>query len=423
MNTDHMKSMPYSEDAEMAVVGAMMFDSRSAIPFAIEQLNREMFYHPATGTLFEALMHLHEQGKSVEYPAVVAYLTDVGLISQAGGPAYISACATTFISTASLGQYAAILKDRHQRREAIKMCQGQLEGALNLEEGEMPQWAAEMVEKSMRLHEASICDGCSKGRNFRDVLYSVIDESEAQKGRGLPTGFSLLDQKIGGAREGKLVVIAGGTSDGKTALALQIATHFANEGHPGSVFSLEMPGEELVQRMACNDQLIESSLWLGRGMTRDESRRFADFCRERKPIKIYDEIERIDEICAAIRLDKGRIGLRWAIIDYIQLCEATRGKTDNREREVAMISKALKRLAVNLNITVIALSQLNDDGKLRESRAIGQDADCVLVISTTKKEGERVVRLAKNRGGQRNCKILMDFEGKYFRFTEKQEVP
>ncbi len=138
------------------------------------------------------------------------------------------------------------------------------------------------------------------------------------------------------------------------------------------------------------------------------------------PIRVFDDLFEIDQICASLRLEKARRGIKWAIIDYLQLCDGD--SKDGREREVSTIAKKLKQVAQSLEICIITLSQLNDDGRLRESRAIGQHADHVCRIAVDEKsDTTRTLFIDKNRGGPRRLKCLYSFVGEHFQFIEREE--
>ncbi len=410
--------MPWSEEAEKAVLSIMTQDGRY-VPEAVQLLRQEQFHHFAHKAIFATLATLSENRSPVGLESLTAELRNSGQLENIGGVAYLSDL-YLYTLPSQLTYWADIVREMAQRRDGITFCQKAIAEAASLQQGETAEWSARLVDQSLKLHEQSITTK-SAGRDFKEIVLSIVDAESAPAQSGIPLGFPWLDEKTGGAQPGRLIVVAGGTSDGKTALALQMAANLAEAGHPGSIFSLEMPGEEVVQRMISQGARIRSTVWMHRKFEQGELMKFTSYTEQVIPVRIYDELDAIEEIAATIRIDKGRRGIKWAVVDYAQLCSAKREKGDSREREVATISRTMKIVAKNLGITVILLSQLNDEGLLRESRAIGQDADKLLQISTTKNEGERVVKIAKNRGGQRNVKILMEFEGQFFKFREKEE--
>ena len=237
-------------------------------------------------------------------------------------------------------------------------------------------------------------------------------------------GIDKLDRALLPIEPGSQIIIGGATSSGKTALALQAVLHSTDRAF--GIFSLEMPCRQLMARMfASQGQIDLANLRQGR-MTNPEGARLPRVCeqlRERKE-QIYIEDRPLDvrSIGAKSRLWKQNNKLDAIIVDYLQLITPAAHKRDNsREREVAEISRSLKILARELGVAVIALSQLNEQGQLRESRAIGQDGDVVVQIEEDD-DGESVIRVKKNRNG--SCTIVpVTFNGKFQRFTEARSDP
>ncbi len=418
--SDLMRSMPYSDDAEKGVLSCFLQNPVALLNDAQVNLPVEMFYGAANRLIYQVLLEFNQALRPVDLVTLSNYFLDKKLMDKIGGPAVLAEIYSFVPTTAHYAYYVSIVREKFILRQGIGICTDAIEESYQLVHDEGQQWTASLVEKTLRLHEQTM-GGKSSGRSYRELLVEVVTNAGAGP-RGDTLGLPWVDRITGGAQPKKVFVIAGGISDGKSALAIQMCGSLAENGHPGAIYSLEMPGEEVMQRVICQQANIRSGVWTNGSLNADEMAKFKAFTRRADlPVVVHDDLEAIEEIAASIRIEKGRRNIKWALIDYAQLCTAKRDKSDNREREMAIISRTTKRVAMTLDITIFLLSQLNDDGKLRESRAIGADADKVLILSTTKNEDERVLRIAKNRGGPRNKKILMSFEGEYFRFREKEE--
>lgn len=311
--------------------------------------------------------------------------------------------------------YAGVLKDRSKLRRAF----------LAMERGMEIAAAADNFEDARPALESAVMATFADGEtaadcHVRDAIAAIREEMKNPKAskRIMPTGFSKFDNRFsaGGPAEGNLIVIAGKTGEGKSSWVLNVVQNCALRGIPAKVYSLEMDR---------NDLAVRSALFFAR-----EKPNFDDAmdAAASLPVWFSDRPDRtMDSVRADIRLSSIRHGIKIAVVDYLQLAKAGQTK-ENRERQVAEMSRTLKVAAGESKVLVYALSQLNDEGKLRESRAIEQDADGVVYVVA--KEGNHYLWISKLRRGKRHGEVSkipnllskeglkMDFDARNFRFHE-----
>jgi len=425
-------------EAEEMLLAAIM-DSPVYVAEALSIVGPDDFYSEGHRRIFLAINDRFMQGEPIEPMLVVDQLTKRGDLETAGGrSAVLDLMATPYIA-ASYRAYAQVVKDTATQRSLLQAAQ-RISAMVADGQGEtsaMVQQAEDLVfdlsQKRVRGDFASSKDLVA--RSFERLIAASERGSEVT---GLPTGFIELDRLTGGLRATNLVVIAARPSMGKTALALSIAEHVAlRESQSVAVFSLEMSGEELVQRMLGSVAMVDvTRLRSGRLAAEDWPRvtRAADELAKAKLFIDDSEGLTIGEMRTKARRLKSREGLGLVVIDYIQLMEGGTGRRDeNRVQELSSISRGLKMLARDLDVPIIVLSQLNRSpdarndkrpmlSDLRESGAIEQDADLVLMIyrdeyynPDTQDQGVAEVNLAKHRNGPTD-RVKLTFMGKYAKF-------
>lgn len=415
-----LAGLPYSDEAEMGTLccvlnlpGLVTTASRDVLP--------EHFYNPANRLLFETLVEMDGQGRPIGNREVSHFLLDTQRMDKVGGLARVGELFNGFPIPSQFPYFASILRDKFIQRSGIEIFTRGIHRIYEASPLEPTAWAAEALAELMKLQVAAMEQGRRGGQTFKQLGASRLGELLNPKARGIPTGFQWLDDMTGGLRGGKKWTIAGGHSDGKSSLALQIGLYAANAGAPGSIYTLEMPGEEVWERAASQEARVGSNLWKHCIVNHRQKEALDAFIQTIYPIKVFDDLDRWDEIMASLAIEKAERGIQWAILDYLQLGQGD--KRNGREQEIASMSGASKRAAKRLNITIIELSQLNDDGKLRESRSIGADADLVAKIELVPKEdSKRILFLEKNRGGPRHKRCVYDFTGEYFIFNELGEL-
>jgi replicative DNA helicase len=433
---------PHSVEAEQSVLGALLIDS-TAWDQVADIVTAGDFYRPDHRQIFEALTELVAAGRPADVVTASEQLERRGRLADAGGLAYLGTLARDTPTAANVRAYATIVREHAMlrrlleagRRIAASVFSEQGQSARTLVD-EAEQLVFEIAEQGARGR-----DGAVRVSALLPPLIDKIDEwhSDPDKLRGLATGFTDFDRLTGGLRPGDLIVVAGRPSMGKTTLAVNMAEYAAvNPDIRASVaiFSMEMPSEQLVTRMLSSIGHVPlNSIRSGR-ISDDDWVRITAATSQLSEAKIFiDESPGLTptELRARARRIKREHGLGLVVVDYLQLMQVS-GSKENRATEIAEISRSLKGLAKELELPVIALSQLNRGveqrtekkpvmSDLRESGAIEQDSDMILLIyrdevydRNTTKKGIAEIDLAKHRNGETGT-FLLTFQGQYTRFV------
>ena len=432
------KIPPHDIEAEQAVIGSMLTD-KDAVISAIESLKEDDFYREDHKAIYSAILSLYDKSEPIDIITLKAELTSLGLFDKIGGLEYLVELPEKVPTTSNVQKYIKIVEDKSILRRLIKTANE------IIEQGYDP---TEEIDNIMESAEKKIFD-ISQDKNqkgyspIKDILVDTFTELEQlynQKKRitGVPTGFPDLDYKTAGLHNSNLILIAARPAMGKTAFALNIATHAAVRAKvPTLIFSLEMAKEELVNRILCSEALVDSNKIRTGKMEEDDWLKVAGAMGPLSESQIYIDdtpgisINEIRAKCRKLKLEKN-IGL--IVIDYIQLIQASGRKNAGREQEIAEISRSLKILAKEINVPVIALSQLSRAPEqrpdhrpmladLRESGSIEQDADIVMFLyrddyynQETEKKGIAEVILAKHRAGSTGT-IELFWLGSYTKFV------
>jgi replicative DNA helicase len=386
---------PYSEDAEQAVLAAMLMDA-DAVARVIELVDDGMFYREGHRRIFRAMTALSERGEIVDPLTLANELDRRGELAESGGKDYLGFLIDAVPTAANVEYHARIVREKALYRRLIEVSTSIVSEAF---EGRLP--AAELLDDAEhKIFQVSQQRGKEGFTRIKELLWPTMERIEAlQRGgktvTGVPTGFKDLDELTSGFQSSDLVIVAARPSMGKTALTLNIAQHAAIEHNvPVAFFSLEMSKESLVQRMLTSEARIDAQR-LRKGMLRDD-----DFPRLARaagilssaPVYIDDSpgITLLEMRSKARRL-KADSGIGLVIVDYLQLMQGP-PNVESRQQEVSIISRGLKGLAKELGVPVVALSQLSRApdqragdhrpqlSDLRESGAIEQDADLIMFI-------------------------------------------
>lgn len=432
---------PHSVEAEQAVLGGLLID-----PLAWDQIADVVtegdFYRPDHQLVFGALNELAAAGKPGDMVTVSEQLQRRARLEEAGGLAYLGTLANNTPTAINVRSYAQIVRERSLLRKLISAGR-EIAGSVFSDEGLSARDLVDRAEaRVFEIAEQSTGrrEGAQKISTLLPALIDKIDEwhTNPDKLRGLPTGFSDFDKKTGGLRPGDLVIVAGRPSMGKTTLAVNIAEYAAvNPATKAAVaiFSMEMPSEQVVTRMLSSIGHVPLN-GIRSGQISDEDWvRITSATAQLSEARIFiDETPALTptELRARARRIKREQGLDLVVVDYLQLMQVP-GTKENRATEIAEISRGLKALAKELSVPVIALSQLNRGveqraekkpvmSDLRESGAIEQDADMILLIyrdevynKDTTRRGIAEVELAKHRNGETGV-IQLTFQGQYSRF-------
>lgn len=431
------RSMPFSREAEMSVLGAMFLDMQ-CIPEAIDVVKADDFYIDRHKELFAAMNELYNLGKPIDIVTLKEQLTVRGSFEQVGGLPFILEIANFVPTTRNIGHYAKIVAEKSILRKLIKVSDDISEKCYR---------GDEELENIIGTAEQAILD-ISRDRSsggpqhIKTFLGQSVENLEALDQKrddvtGIPTGFIDVDKRTAGLHGSELILIAARPGMGKTSFALNIAQNAAVSAKvPVAIFNLEMPGIQLANRMLSSEAMINSEV-LKKGNIKD-----SDWEKIGAAFQVLSEAEiyiddsssaTLSEICARCRKLKLEKNLGLIVIDYIQLM--TTGRRDgNRQQEISDISRSLKILAKDLDIPVIALSQLNRsadkrDNKepvlsdLRESGAIEQDADMVMFLyregyynPETEEPNKAKCIFAKHRNGEIGYEFLT-WLGEYTKFS------
>lgn len=409
------KLPPQNLEAEQSVLGAMLIE-RDAILRAMDILEPDCFYRDAHRKIFEAIVSLMERSEAVDIITVTEELRRRGTLEDVGGVAALSHLANVVPTAANVEYYARIVEEKAVLRKLIHAAS---EIARQVYQGE------DDVDDIMDKAENLIFNVAQRRRvrsyvALRDVLidaYEQIESLYANKGQitGVPTGFIEFDDMTSGLHESELIIIAARPSQGKTALCLNIACHAAvRRKVPTAIFSLEMSREQLAQRMLCAEAGVNGHRLRTGTLTEDDWKRLSRALGWLSQAPMFiDDTPNISlmELRAKARRMKAEHDIGLIIVDYLQLMH-TRGRAESRQQEISEISRSLKALARELQVPVLALSQLSraveqrQDKRpqlsdLRESGSIEQDADVVGFIYHNPEAEDNVIELivAKQRNG------------------------
>lgn len=394
MDEEIIKSAPNNIEAEKSVIGSMILDI-DAVTVASEMLTSDDFYYNQYGVMFEAMLDLVNEGKPVDVVTLQEKLSEKGVPEAVGGLNVIKDLVMAVPTSANIRHYAEIVRDKAVLRRIIA-ANDEINKACYLGKDSVEDILAETEKKVFNLVQRG---GSGEYVPIKSVALDAlkgISKAYQNKGNitGIPTGFTDLDYKLSGLQPSDLILIAARPSMGKTAFVLNIAQHVAIAKHVTTViFSLEMSKVQLVNRLLSLESGVEAQNIRTGDISDNQWGKLVEGAEVigRSPLIIDDTpaitIGELRSKCRKYKLEKN-LGL--IIIDYLQLMSGN-GKTDSRQQEISDISRALKSLARELNVPVIALSQLSravekrDDKRpimsdLRESGAIEQDADVVMFI-------------------------------------------
>ncbi|KUJ96513.1 MAG: Replicative DNA helicase [Desulfonauticus sp. 38_4375] len=436
---------PHSLEAEKAVLGGV-FLSASLFFSIVDLLVPEDFYYPQHKLIFSTFLELHRQNKPIDLLTVTSELEKQNKLEEVGGPLYLASLPEAVATSANALYYAEIVKEKSTRRRLIET------GTELITDGfEESRDIKEIVDDSERkifsLAESSIKPVFVSSKELSSKVFEELQQRIERKEivTGVPTGYYKLDELTAGFQPTDLIIIAGRPSMGKTAFALNVAMRAAVQTEtPVAIFSLEMSKEQLMMRMLCSWGKVDLKN-LRTGFVSDE-----DFIKltdaasalSQAPIFIDDTpaLSTI-EIRARSRRLKAEQGLGLVIVDYLQLMKASR-TIDSREQEISEISRSLKALAKELEVPVVALSQLNRKveertdkrpklSDLRESGAIEQDADLIIFLyrdevynkkEDNPKKGIAEIIIGKQRNGPIGV-VELAYLGRYTAFENLSDIP
>ena len=431
------RTMPHDDVAEQSVLGGMLL-SKDAIADVVESLRASDFYKPAHETIYEAILSLYGHGSPADAITVADELKKRGELTRVGGASYIHTLIASVPIAANAQYYAEIVKEHAIMRRLIEA------GTKIAQLGYANETEVDTLVDQAQAEIYAVTDGNAKEDyvSFSEALEETINEIDANSNRpdgvyGVPTDFIEFDELTGGLHGGQMIVIAARPGVGKSTLALDIARSAAIHHQMTTVFfSLEMSRTELAMRILS----AEGKISMGRLKKGDlDTEGWTNLATlqgriDSAPLFIDDSPNMtLMEIRAKCRRLKQRNDLKLVVLDYLQLMSSGK-KVESRQQEVSEFSRSLKLLAKELDVPVIALSQLNRGSEqrtdkrpmvsdLRESGSIEQDADMVILLHRedmynpdSERVGEADMIIAKHRGGPTRT-IPLAFSGKYSRFN------
>ncbi len=434
------RELPYNKEAEIGVIGCVLVNANSVASSA-EIIKPDDFYFGANREIYSVVMSLFNENVPIDIVTVSDRLAQADKLDAVGGITYLTAAVTSVATTENVIYHCKIIKEKSVLRRLIKSAHAISELAYD-GDGE--------VERILERSEQLIFD-VSATREQSDIVpvsevlmqtYQHMVENSQREGNltGESTGFSYLDKATGGLHGGELILIAARPAMGKSSLAVNIAEHIAiKNGKTVAVFNLEMPKEQLVRRILCSQAMVDSKKMLAGDFTGDDWQRV---CRvldkiDASPLYIDDSATvTVSEIRAKCRRLKQTKGLSLIVIDYLQLMQSG-SRTESRQQEVAEISRSLKILAKELDVPVIALSQLSRAvetrkdrrpmlSDIRESGSIEQDCDIVMFLyrdeyynPDTEDKNMAECIIAKHRNGKPDT-IKLGWQGQYTKFINME---
>ncbi len=430
--------LPHDKFAEQAVLGSIIIRN-SVMGVVLDALMPSDFFSPAHQRIFQAMLTLHQESTPLDELTIARWLNDQGQLDPIGGPDYLLELAQNTPVPENVEHYARIVREKSQLRDIIAAAheiakRGQ-EGTENI--------SAFLSEATERLRAIEARASGGNLSPLKEILLTNFEQleklSEAPEAvTGVPTGFTELDELTRGLQRGDLVILAARPSMGKTAFAMNIGLYAAAHAKiPTLIFSLEMPKEHIAMRLICSEARVNSrKLWGGNLDQEDWDKLLEATTRMMDAPLFIDDQSGINpayirKVARQVKQQHPEIGL--IVIDYLQLMSSTR-RTDSREQEISEISRALKAVAKEFSLPVLALSQLNRDlerradkrpmmADLRESGALEQDADLIMFIyrdevynDNTEDKGIAEIIISKHRNGEIGTRRLA-FIGQYTKFA------
>lgn len=452
IDTTYGHLQPQATDIERAVLGALMID-KDAFSVVSEIIRSETFYEPRNQKIYHAVQSLNMADMPVDIMTVVEQLKKEGNLEDVGGPAYIVDLTSHVASSAHIEYHARILAQKYIARQLISYASN-IETKAFDETVDVDELLQEAEGSLFELSQTNMKKDYTQIDPVVEQAVKILQKASAQKGglTGIPTGYTKLDEMTAGWQNSDLVIIAGRPAMGKTAFALSLAKNIAVDYQvPVAFFSLEMSNVQLVNRLISNVCELEGSKILNANLDDEEWQRLDRNIRKLQGAPIYiDDTPgmSIFELRSKARRLVREKKVKILMIDYLQLMNANGARFGSRQEEVSTISRSLKGLAKELDIPVLALSQLNRTvetrdaspaskipqlSDLRESGAIEQDADMVLFVHRPEYyriyqddkgndlRGMAQIVIAKHRKGATGD-VMLNFRGEFTRFENPEDA-
>lgn len=437
--SDTRHELPHDLGAEKALLGCLLIDNQSFDEISDINLTKDDFYHPQYSIIFESLRDLHLESQPIDIVTVSSKLNDHGKLEKIGGQTALINICDEIGSSANVEHYAKLIKQKAVLRDVVRTATRVMQTGTNFT-GDVEEFLADVEASFFKLTASS---KNNKMVSLKEALYENLKELERPargKGEvtGITTGFNSLDARLLGLQPGQLIIMAARPGMGKTALALNWAVAAAAK-HPGAVavFSYEMMYAELSMRLLSSESAVDSRKLKTKDFNEMDLRQISGAIQKLSNLKLYindNGATNLIDIRSYCRKLKAEQGLTMIVIDYLQLMPM-HVKKQNREQEIAELSRGLKMMASELQVPIVALSQLNRSAAartdrrpqlqdLRESGSLEQDANMVVLIHredyydpNTPKKGIAEIIIAKNRNGEPGT-VELGWIGSQTKFTE-----
>jgi replicative DNA helicase len=439
MAQENKNELPHDLGAEKALLGCLLIDGQSFDEISDVGLTKDDFFHPQYAIIYESLKDLHLESRPIDIVTVSSKLNDHGKLEKVGGQSALVAICDEIGSSANVEHYARIIKQKGVLRDVVRTATRVMQTGTNFS-GDVEAFLAEVEASFFKLTAQS---KNNKMISLKEALYENLKELERParaKGEitGVSTGFNALDVRLLGLQPGQLVIMAARPGMGKTALALNWAVAAAKQTNQAvAVFSYEMMYAELSMRLLASEACVDARKLKTKDFNEMDLRSISGAIQKLSNLKLFindNGATNLIDIRSYCRKLKAEQGLAMIVIDYLQLMPM-HVKKQNREQEIAELSRGLKMMASELGIPVVALSQLNRSAAartdrrpqlqdLRESGSLEQDANIVVLIhredyydANTPKKGVAEVIIAKNRNGEPGT-VELSWIGSQTKFAE-----
>lgn len=402
-------AVPTCNEAEDALASVLLAAPDKVAPLIVgANLDQRSFVQPDVGLVVQAALNRWRDRKPVDLMLIQGDMK--GLVE----PYRMMHLATCCAVPAAAEHYLNEVAEAHSRRQIISGCQ---EAAMIASSAGKDD-AIEHMTKVMQVVSRPTS---SKPSTIKHLIREAVCELENKRAdRDVPTTWKSLD-RISPVRMGDYVVIAAPAKGGKSTLALSYVAEACKQGYSVLIASLEMPQGDVVEKLLAREARVTLGSLYSRVFSDSDNRKIFEGAKRMAcwNLEIRDDLYSIDQIAAAARMSHARKSLSILVVDYIQLVRGPKNLGgSSREREVAEVSRTLRLLSLELGCVVIGLSQLNDDGRLRESRAIGQDATAVWAVMDSEEAGCKQVQIPAQRNAESGVSCDLLFEGQYSSFSE-----
>ncbi len=435
------KKMPHQLDAEQRVLGILFIDPKKT-QTVLDQLKQEDFYDEINKLIYEGIKHTFFENETFDFVSVGAYLHNQHKLDKIGGMEYLYSLSDLMPSVSNLEAYISLIKEAKLKRDVIYFAESVMQAGYSGEH-DVNQFVDFAEQGIFEISKRRKTSGFVEVSDIADDVRAITERNAHKTGdvTGLSTGYNNLDDLSAGFQPQELIILAARPSIGKSAFAMNLAINISQRNKKGqahvAIFSLEMSNEQLVSRMISSIGNIKNTKIKTGNLTSKEWQFFESSIQHLKQLNIHFDDSgsvTVQDIRAKCRKLAQEDKLDFVVIDYLQLIKSE-NRSGNRQEEVANISRSLKQMARELNIPILALSQLSrevdkrDDKKpvladLRESGSIEQDADIVMFLSrpdyyknnADEKTGDVEVIIAKNRQGIAGVSRFFKFDTEYSRF-------